>query len=267
MDADVLQAGRERLKVVNTCSTGTDHIDKPEAKRLGIRVLSITRDYALLDTFTATAECAWMLLLTCNRHFLRATAAAGKGRWDSLSFLGTQLSQKTLGVLGVGRLGKMTVEFGKGFRMRVLGCDLLPFAIPGVERVDFDTLLAESDMISIHIHMTPENYHLFSAETFAKIKDGCVLVNTSRGDIIDEQALLAALDSGKLKAFGADVLHNEWREDMADSPVVQYAKTHDNVVITPHLGGCTTTSLVDARIFSARKLIHWLKTGEELCMP
>jgi D-3-phosphoglycerate dehydrogenase len=93
------------------------------------------------------------------------------------------------------------------------------------------------------------------------------LINTSRGDIIDEQALLDTLESGRLAAFGADVLHNEWRENMGDSPVVQYAREHDNVVITPHIGGCTLKSLVDARVFSARKLVSYLETGEELIMP
>ena len=96
------------------------------------------------------------------------------------------------------------------------------------------------------------------------MKPDSILVNTSRGDIIDETALLEALESGHLRAFGADVISDEWRIDMRESPLVQYATTHNNVVITPHLGGCTYRSLVDARIFAARKLVHFLKTGEEL---
>ena len=268
LDKQVLDRA-SNLKVINTSSTGTDHIDKEEAARHGIRILSITRDYGLLRTFTATAECAWMLILACCRNFRTAAKNALDGNWKSehLYRVGMQLYERTLGVLGVGRLGSMTVEFGKGFRMRVLGCDLKPFSIPGVEAVDFETLLRESDVISIHIHMTPENYHLFDEKTFASMKDGAILVNTSRGDIIDEEALLHALDAGKLKAFGADVLHDEWRADMKESPVIQYARTHENVVITPHVGGGTVRSLVDARIFSAKKLIHYLLEDEELTMP
>ena len=150
--------------------------------------------------------------------------------------------------------------------MRVLGCDLKPFDIDGVEPVDFGTLLRESDAISIHIHMTPENYHLINADAFARMKEGAVLVNTSRGDVIDEDALLAALESGKPAAFGADVLHDEWRPDMAEQPVVQYARDHDNVVLTPHIGGATLKSIKDARIFSAKKLVRFFETGEELAM-
>ena len=266
IDTEVLAAAG-RLKVINTASTGTDHIDKQETERRGIRILSITRDYGLLDTFTATAECAWMLTLTSCRHFKAATRDVLDGNWRGPLFRGRQLSLKTLGVLGVGRLGTMICEFGKAFRMRVLGCDLKPFEIPGVEPVDHDTLLRESDVITVHIHMTPENYHLLDADTLARMKDGAVLVNTSRGDIIDETALIAALESGKLSAFGGDVLHNEWRRDMGDSPVIQYARTHDNVVITPHIGGCTFESIWDARDFSAKKLAHYLQTGEELTFP
>ena len=265
VDAEVLAQAR-KLKVVNTTSTGTDHIDKEELSRRGITMLSITRDYKLLDAFTATAECAWMLLLACQRHFRRATKAVLTGRWECMPFCGEQLAEQTLGVLGVGRLGKMIVEYGKAFRMKVLGCDLKGVDIAGVQEVELPTLLAESDSISIHLHMLKQNYHLFNRDTFARMKDGAVLVNTSRGDIIDESALLEVLKTGKLAAFGADVLHNEWRKDMRESLVVQYAQTHDNVIVTPHIGGCTTKSVWDARVFSARKLAQWLTTGKELTM-
>ncbi|MBI2440831.1 MAG: hypothetical protein HYV35_05605 [Lentisphaerae bacterium] len=264
IDKEIIERAR-RLKVINTTSTGTDHIDKAECARRGIRVLSIAKDYGLLDTFTATAECAWMLMLACHRRFRAASAAAHAGQWaNSERFQGDQLSGRTLGVLGVGRLGRMTVEYGKAFRMRVLGCDPKSFAIPGVARVDFETLLCEADALSIHVHLTPQTRHLFNAAAFAKLKPGAVLVNTSRGDLIDETALLAALESGRLAAFGADVLHDEWRADMQTQPVVQYAQNHDNVVLTPHIGGATRQSIVAARIFSARKLVHYLRTGEEL---
>jgi len=258
IDAEMLSRA-ERLKVINTASTGTDHIDVREAERRGIRVLSITRDDDLLEGFTATAELAWTLILACHRHFHPALHAVLEGRWDQRPFCGRQLSGQTLGVLGVGRLGRMVCAYGKAFRMRVLGCDLKPFAIPGVEPADFEDLLRRSDTVSIHIHMTPDNYHLFGGRAFEMMRDGAVLVNTSRGDIIDEAALLRALENGKLAAFGADVLHDEWRADMSESPLIQYARRHDNVLITPHIGGNTDTSLWGARIHSARKLARWLR--------
>ncbi len=266
IDKEVFEQA-SRLKVINTASTGTDHIDVEEANRRGIRILSITKDYGLLDLFTATAECAWMLLMASCRHLRAASGHVLEGGWDAPRFTGQQLSNMTLGVLGTGRLGGMVCRFGPAFRMRVLGCDLKPFDLPDVEQVDFDTLLASSDAISIHIHMLRENYHLFNEDVFDRMKPGAVLVNTSRGDIIDETALLKALESGRLAAFGTDVLHNEWRSDMRESPVVRYAQEHDNVLITPHMGGASTLSIDEARRFAARKLAHYLKTGEELTMP
>lgn len=263
VDKQIL-SNAKRLKVINTSSTGTDHIDKDEATKRGIRVLSITRDYRLLETFTATAECAWMLMLACHRKLRGATISVLEGNWENKSYIGEQLSGRVLGILGVGRLGKMMVEYGKAFGMKVLGCDLKPFAIPGVEQVDFDTLISKSDAVSIHIHIENRNHHLFNSYTFGKMKDKAILVNTSRGDIIDENSLIEHLDSGKLAAFGADVIHDEWNKDIGESNLIQYARCHENVVITPHIGGCTTKSIIDARIFSAKKLVHFLRTGEEL---
>ena len=210
-----------------------------------------------------------MLLLACMRHFRTAVGYALAGKWNKEpsareELRGRQLFERTLGVLGVGRLGTMTAGFGKGFQMKVLGCDLKSFSLPGVEQVDFDTLMAQSDAISIHIHMTPENYHLFNAETFGNMKEGAVLINTSRGDIVDEQALLEALESRRLSAYGADVVHDEWRSDLRENPLIRYARHHNNLVLTPHIGGDTYRSVIDARIFSARKLVHFLNTGEEL---
>lgn len=266
VDKEILERG-VRLKAVNTATTGTDHIDKAECAKRNIRVLCTAKDIGLLRQFTATAECGWMLLLNCMRHFRGATRSALEGKWNHDPFIGRQLFGRTLGILGLGRLGTMTAGFGRGFRMKILGCDRRDITLPDVTNVDFDTLLAESDALCIHVHMTPENYHLFNRQTFAKMKPGSVLINTSRGDIIDEQALIEALDSGRLAAFGADVLHDEWRPDMRESPVVAYAQTHDNVNITPHLGGATIDTVAISREFSARKLVQFLLTGEELHMP
>ena len=268
VDASIIEKA-EKLSIIASSSTGTDHIDKDAAAKKGITVLSNTRDYGLLERFTATAEMAWLLLMACCRKFRSATQWVLDGNWQSDLgyFAGVQLSEMTLGVLGVGRLGSMMCRFAQGFCPRILGCDPKGVDEPCVEEVDFETLLAESDAVSIHIHMLPHNYHLFSTEAFSSMKDGAYLVNTSRGDIIDEEALLVALESGKLAAFGADVLHDEWREDMAASPVVRYAREHDNVIITPHIAGGTGTSIWEARTFTAKKIAHFVKTGTELTMP
>lgn len=249
----------KRLKVVASPATGTDHIDIDLIKQRGIKLLTLTREYDLLDTFTATAECAWALLLACMRHIPDAFEAVRQGNWwSNEEFVGRQLSDKTLGVIGVGRLGSMTVEYGKAFRMRVLGADPRPFQINGVEQVPLDTLLRESDVISLHVHLRPETRHLLSREAFAKMKHGVVIVNTSRGGLIDEEALLAGLLSGQVSAAGLDIVDGEWMDDISKHPLIQYAQSHANLVISPHIGGWTVESTAGARIFMARKLADCL---------
>jgi len=265
LDREIIDKAK-RLKVVGAPSTGTDHIDVKLLKERGIELLALTYEYELLDTFTATAECAWALLLASTRRIPAAVETVRRGKWARECFFGPnyekiswQLSGKTLGVLGIGRLGKMVVEYGKAFRMRVLGCDPKKFSIDGVQRVDFDTLLRESDAISIHVHLRDETRGLLSREAFEKMKEGVVIINTSRGGLIDEAAFLENLESGKISAAGLDIIDGEWLEDINTHPLVRYAQKHDNLLITPHIGGGTIESVADARIFIAKRLAEYLK--------
>jgi D-3-phosphoglycerate dehydrogenase len=248
-----------RLRLIATPSTGTDHIDLDEAARRGIRVLTLKEETDFLDSVTSTAELAWGLLLAAVRKIPSSFDDAKQGHWARDKFRGHQLSGKTLGILGYGRLGRIVADYGKAFRMRVIACDLKPFDEPGVERVDFDTLLAESDVLSIHIHLTDENRGLISREAFGKMKPGIVLINTSRGAIIDEAALLGALETGKVGAAGLDVIEGEWRADLINHPLIGYAREHDNLVITPHLGGVTFEAQDMTLQFIARKLVGALR--------
>ena len=258
LDAGILRRAK-RLRAIATPSTGLDHIDIADAARWGVEIISLKTDYELLDRITATAEMAWCLLLACVRKLPWAFAAAQRGEWARDRFRGNQLAHKTLGILGYGRLGRMVAEYGEAFRMKVIACDVRDFQAPGVERVDFDTLLAQSDVLSIHIHLTEENRGLISRAALAKMKPGIVLINTSRGAILDEAALLEALSSGKVAAAGLDVIEGEWRADLADHPLIRYARTHENLIISPHLGGVTFESQAMALEHTARKLADFLR--------
>lgn len=257
-DKEIIERAH-RLKVIATPATGNDHIDTDIIKRKGIDILDISKEYKLLDTFSATAELTWGLILACMRNLPRAFEEAKKGNWVREDLAGRQLLGKTLGILGYGRLGKMLAMMGKGFRMKVIACDIKKFKAQGIKQVDFNTLLATSDILTINIHLTKENKGLFSREVFLKMKPGIVLINTSRGAIIDEEALLQALESGQVRAAGLDVIHGEWNKDLANHPLIKYARTHDNLVITPHIAGATFESIVDARLFLADKLAQYIK--------
>jgi len=259
-DREVLDRA-SRLRVIATPSTGLDHIDAAYATRKGIRVISLKDETALLDSITATAELAWGLLLAVVRHIPGAFEAAKRGNWARDEFRGHQMSGKTLGVLGYGRLGRMVAEYGKAFRMRVLACDVREMEPEhGVEMVSFATLLRESDVLTIHVHLTEETRGLIGADELAMMKEGAVLINTSRGALIDEQELLRALESGHLSGAGLDVIDGEWRNDLDQHALVAYARTHGNLIITPHVGGVTHESQVMAFRACARMLADYLRS-------
>ena len=246
------------LKAITTPSTGLDHLDLAEAARRGIEVLSLKDDRKLLDRITATAELAWALVLACQRHLPAAVAATRKGQWARDRFRGRQIAYKTFGILGCGRLGTMVSQYARAFRMTVLGNDVADVSLEGVEMVPLDELLARSDVLSIHIHLTEANRRFLSAERIAAMKSGAVLINTSRGAIVDESAVLAALSSGRLAAYGADVIEGEWRDDLDRHELIGYMQDHDNVVITPHVGGVTYESQEMAYTAAAEKLVQYL---------
>lgn len=249
-----------RLRVIATPSTGTDHLDVAAAAARNIVILSLKDERAFLDGITATAEMAWALLLAVERKLPWSFAAAQRGQWARDRFRGHQLAGKTLGVLGYGRLGAMVADYGLAFRMRVLACDTQPVVPkPGITMVGFDELLGESDIVSIHIHLNDANRRLFNAATLARMKSGAILINTSRGAIIDENALLQALQNGRLGGAGVDVIDGEWNRNLEKHPLISYARDHDNLVISPHTGGVTYESQAMAYRFMAEKLKRFLE--------
>lgn len=255
-DKEMLDAA-PHLKVIATPTTGLDHLDLETAAARGIAILSLKNDRAFLDSITATAELAWGLLLAVVRKIPAGFDAAKQGEWARDRFRGHQLSGKTFGILGYGRLGTMVGQYARAFRLRVLACDVRPMTADGIAFVDIETLFRESDIVSLHVHLTPENRGLVSRRLLGLMKPGAVLINTSRGAIVDESALLEALAAGKLGGAGLDVIDGEW-SDVARHPLVQYARGHDNLVISPHVGGITWESQAATLRHTAVKLRRYL---------
>lgn len=239
LTADLIDSAPQ-LKVIATPSTGWDHIDLAHARARGIAFLSLKEHADFLDRVTSTAEMGWALLLAVVRRLPWSFDAARRGQWGRNRYRGHQLSGKTLGILGYGRLGRIMARQGLGFAMRVIACDVKDVVPePGVALVSFQTLLRESDVISVDVHLTEENVGLLGANEFAMMKEGAFLVNTSRGRVADEAALLTALKSGHLGGAGLDVIDGEWNPDLAQHPLIAYARAHENLVISPHTGGVT----------------------------
>ena len=262
---DILKRAK-KLKVIATATTGLDHIDFALAKKQGIEVLSLRGEDEFLDTITGTAELAFGLLIDLLRQTPWAFEDVKNYRWQRESWKGASLYGKTLGVIGLGRLGKMTARFGKAFGMRVLFVDpnVSPKNFPEYKKVSLEKLLQESDAVSLNVHLNQETENLLSQKEFALMKKGAVLVNTSRGKIVNEKDLLVALESGRLSGYAADVLADELSFETTGFKkysLVEYAKTHQNLIIVPHIGGMTADSRIATDLFIAEKLKRFLQAG------
>jgi len=257
----------KKLRYVVTPTTGTDHIDLEEATERSIRIISLRGEEALLDTIASTAEHAWTLVLALSRQLRSAQADVTAGHWRREPFIARELYGRTLGILGCGRLGRMVARYGLAFNMRVIAHDREPRQLtraPGVQGVGLDELLSESDFLTIHLPLDLGTTEYLNAERIGKIKRGAYLVNTARGELVDEGALLRALESGALAGAALDVLAGDstWdREPPPRHPLIQYAAEHENLLITPHVGGYGIDALQGTRRFIIEKFITTVERG------
>ncbi|MGH1440768.1 MAG: NAD(P)-dependent oxidoreductase [Cellvibrionaceae bacterium] len=246
------------LKVVVTATTGLNHIDLKAADQYDVAVLSLKGERQFLDTLTATAELAWAGLLAFVRNIPGAVDHVNEGGWNRDLFKGYQLKGKTLGIVGYGRLGSIVAAYGKAFQMKVIFTDPFVDAYPReVEKVEFPYLLANSDVVSVHVNYDQSTHGLFDRQAFLQFKKGSILINTSRGELIDELAMLDALENNILKGVVLDVLSDEANNSPIwpkDNVVWQKISSNSNILITPHIGGATHESMASAEQFMADKL-------------
>ncbi|MFF2315998.1 2-hydroxyacid dehydrogenase [Arthrobacter sp. NPDC058097] len=227
MNAELFDRAGPQLQVVSAVSVGTDNVDIEAARSRGITVTN-TPD-VLTD---ATADLAMGLLLALNRRIVEADAFLRRGEswsWGPRVFLGRDLAGEVLGVVGYGRIGEAVAKRARAFGMRVIAAGSAPTASGGVERMPLSQLLATADVISLHAPLTAQTRHLIDAEGIATMKPGAVIINTARGQLIDEDALVQALKAKRIRGAGLDVFENE--------PLIHPGLLElDNVVLTPHIG-------------------------------
>jgi len=229
-----LLAACPRLRVVSSCSVGLDHVDLAAARERGIAVGHTPG--VLTET---TADLAFALLLAAARRvaeadrFVREGGWTAERRWEPDLLLGRDVHGATLGIVGLGAIGRAMARRGAGFDMRVLAWSRTRRDFPGVAHVSLAELLARSDFVSLHVPLTPETRGLLGARALAGMKPGAVLVNTTRGGVVDEAALVEALARGRLAAAGLDVFEEEPLP--AGSPL----RALPNVVLSPHIGSAS----------------------------
>ncbi|MBI3648694.1 MAG: D-glycerate dehydrogenase [Actinobacteria bacterium] len=235
VDAEFLSAAGPGLKIVANHAVGFDNVDLEACTAAG--VMATNTPDVLTET---TADTAFALIMAAARRLgegERLLRARRPWIWGPLMMLGQDLHHKTIGIVGFGRIGQAVARRARGFGMRVLYTDAVTLppeveAETGAERRELDALLAEADFVSIHVNLTPETRHLFDAERFRKMKSNAVLVNTSRGPVVDEEALADALSSGEIFAAGLDVFE---KEPEVNPRLLEL----ENVVVIPHLGSAT----------------------------
>lgn len=245
------------LELFVAVSTGIAHIDSEYLVERGIPLFSLLGRQEIRN-ITGTAELAWALLLSLSRKVPQALAHVASGQWDRNSFPGSLLINKTLGVIGCGRLGCWVSRYGRAFGMKSYGYD--PYydmhknEFDG-ELVDLKQLLTESDFISLHVSLTPTSKNILSHAEFDIMKKGVVIINTSQSQAIDESALLDAIITGRVAGAGLDVLRDE--PNINNSELYKYSLYHDNLVITPHIGGYCPESLVAVLNLSCDRILEF----------
>lgn len=254
----------QKLRVIGSPSTGTDHLDLDAIKSRGIIVYDIAKEYDLLAKFTATSELAFGLLLSVVRNIPLGRDSVLDGKWEREKLKGFQLAGKTIGIIGVGRLGSISAKIANGFGMRILGFDPFKKDNELVEYVDLEDLLKKSDVVFVHVHLNSDTVGLIGKSEFDLMKPTSIIVNTSRGKIIDEEALLNALESQKIAGAALDVIDGEWlnREQLLKHNLVNYAQHSNNLLIVPHIGGSTDESIILARNFMAKKISNYLSSDK-----
>lgn len=251
--ADVITAGK-RLKVVGRAGAGLDNIDLPAATKKGVVVMNTPGG----NTVT-TAEHAIAMLLSMLRMIPQATTSMKSGKWEKGKFTGIEFYNKTLGIVGMGRVGSHVAKLGQGLMMNVLAYD--PYLSPenaqkmGVELVTLDALYQRSDFITIHSPLTPETKNLIDAGAISRMKNGVMIVNCARGGIVDESALYEALKSKKVSAAAFDVFVQEPIDPK--NPLL----TLDNFISTPHLGASTMEAQENVALAIAEQIVDYLTRG------
>jgi D-3-phosphoglycerate dehydrogenase len=251
--AEVIAAA-EKLKVIGRAGIGVDNVDVPAATARGIVVMNTPSGNNI-----TTAEHAIALLVSLARHIPQATTSMKAGKWEKSRFTGMELYNRTFAVIGLGNIGRIVAERAKGLGMKVIAYD--PFlseaskAAAEVELVSFDEMLTRADAISVHVPRTPETMGLLNDAAFAKVRSGVLIINAARGGIVEEAALLRALNDGRVGGGAMDVFEKE--PPSADDPLV----LHDRVICTPHLGASTEQAQVNVAIAVAEQVRDYLVEG------
>ena len=245
------------LTTICTPTTGYNHIDVEYAQTKNIQIIGLKNQKEFLSQVKSTAEHTWALLLAISRNLYTAiNTTQNKSKWNRIPYMADELSDKTLGIIGFGRLGKIVAQYGLAFGMNILANDLEASVFidkpSEVKKCDLNHLLEQSDFIVLLISWSKENYNFIDIDKLRLMKETAYLINTARGELINEQSLLRILKEKKIRGAALDVLSGDssWgSESKVSHDLIDYAKLNNNLIITPHMGGYGKSSIEKTRKF------------------
>ena len=235
LDEEVLK--NSNIKVINTCSTGLNHIDIDYCERNNVEVWSLKEDFELINDLPSTAELSFGLMMSLLRKIPEGFDSVKKGEWDYEPFIGRQVKGLTIGIIGFGRLGRITAELFKGWGVNILVNDPYVGTFE-YEQVEIKEIQKKSDVVFLHLHANKETRNMVDRELLSNMKKGSILINTSRGELVNEKDVINSIKEGHLGGYGTDVITDEFG-DVKESELVEFSRENNNVVITPHVGGMT----------------------------
>ncbi|WP_158615194.1 NAD(P)-dependent oxidoreductase [Legionella septentrionalis] len=261
MNSEIL-AKAKKLRVIATNTTGLDHIDVEHVKDLGIQLISLKENKEFLRSIHATAELTWGLLLAAMRHLPQAIDAVKNKEWKRENFIGRELAAKHIGIIGVGRIGEKIARYAEAFSMHVHGFDS-DVAARKIKYVNWhdelDSMLSICDILTIHVPLNAQTEKYINTSFLERLKPGAVLINTSRGAVLDEQAVVQALINRHLACVAVDVLANEHHAAFPECNTLwQFAQQSPRVIISPHIGGAAWEAWDKTERFIARQVITHL---------
>ena len=253
LKAEIIEAA-DRLKVIGRAGIGLDNVDLAAATKKGIVVMNTPQENAI-----AAAEHTIALMLSISRKIPQATGSMKGGKWEKKKYMGVELYNKTLGIIGIGVIGTIVADRARGLKMKVIAYD--PYLSKeaaekkGVDLMSFDEVLTRSDFISVHTPLTDETRNLLDKNAFKKMKDGVILINCARGGIINEKDLYDAIRGGKVAGAALDVFE---KEPAIGNPLLEL----EEVITTPHLGASTAEAQENVSIAIAHQIVDYLLLGE-----
>jgi len=248
-----------QVNIINSCSTGLNHIDLEYCKKNNIEIQCHKNDYELINQLPSTSELAFGLMLSLLRKIPQGKKHVSKYKWDYTQFMGRQVKGLKIGIVGYGRLGKMMFNYCKAFGAKVKVYD--PYKKEDMDdsfllnyySSSLEDLFQECDVISLHVHVTDETKYMINQKLLGLSKKGLYLVNTSRGEIVNEEDIVQSLNNKNLLGYGTDVIEDEFN-DITNSPIIKAMNKDLNIIITPHIGGMTMEGQTKAYKWSINKL-------------